>query len=324
MKEYKTNADHSRDRCFPVDSIHNAVYKDGRYTLGLQNGSPCLIAGGRSFTLSCHPYEPCLYITGENGSTTAVHNAFDPCYALEAFQNGKTVESITGFKYDAKDFCRMVEYAADMVDIQIDAAEKVFGGREKKKLPAPENNKGNNNKEEKNGGAQFCTGGKRIIRDDPFYGVVGKYPDSEVDFCLVGNDHSSTGCGAHRDALEQACRELFTDGDEETAWHYDCGEAEGKRVETAVLFAGISDERGANYRGAFCCPPYGVRCSDKDFDIVNAALFPRGTDTLEVYEWTTDWSEYFDAGHEWWGALCYTVYDKALDRFVVIMASATD
>ena len=34
--------------------------------------------------------------------------------------------------------------------------------------------------------------------------------------------------------------------------------------------------------------------------------------------------EYFDEGHEWWGALCLTVYDKTLDRFVVIMASATD
>ena len=63
---------------------------------------------------------------------------------------------------------------------------------------------------------------------------------------------------------------------------------------------------------------------DSDFDRVNAALFPNGTDGLEIYEWTTDWSEFFDDGHEWWGALCFTVYDKTLDRFAVIMASATD
>lgn len=31
-----------------------------------------------------------------------------------------------------------------------------------------------------------------------------------------------------------------------------------------------------------------------------------------------------DGGHEWRGALCYTVYDKKQNRFVVIMASATD
>jgi len=56
----------------------------------------------------------------------------------------------------------------------------------------------------------------------------------------------------------------------------------------------------------------------------NEALFPKGKEGLEVYEWTTDWTEYFDEGHEWWGTLCLTVYDKLLDRMVVIMASATD
>ena len=39
---------------------------------------------------------------------------------------------------------------------------------------------------------------------------------------------------------------------------------------------------------------------------------------------TVDGAEYFDEGHEWWGALCLTVYDETLDRFAVIMASATD
>ena len=60
------------------------------------------------------------------------------------------------------------------------------------------------------------------------------------------------------------------------------------------------------------------------FRKVNSALFPEGTDELEVYEWTTDWSNYFDDGHEWWGAACWSVYDKNMNRYVVIMASATD
>ena len=63
---------------------------------------------------------------------------------------------------------------------------------------------------------------------------------------------------------------------------------------------------------------------DADFDRVNAALFPNGTDGLEVYRWTTDWSDYFDDGHEWWGTLCLTVYDKSTGRFAVLLASATD
>ena len=57
---------------------------------------------------------------------------------------------------------------------------------------------------------------------------------------------------------------------------------------------------------------------------MNAALFPNGIDGLEVFGWTTDWSDYFDEGHEWWGSLCLTVYDQTLGRFVIIMAAATD
>ena len=79
-----------------------------------------------------------------------------------------------------------------------------------------------------------------------------------------------------------------------------------------------------SYGQAFLLPPSGCEYTGKDFRNVNAALFPNGTDVLEAYEWTTGWSEYFDEGHEWWGTLCLTVYDNSLDRFAVIMASATD
>ena len=64
--------------------------------------------------------------------------------------------------------------------------------------------------------------------------------------------------------------------------------------------------------------------TDRDFALVNAALFPNGADELEIYEWDTDWSDYFNDGREWWGTLCLTVYDGTLRRFAVITASATD
>ena len=54
------------------------VYKDEKYTLGTEDGIAYLIANGRRLTLSCHPYEPCLYIKDEAGNLTVVHNAFDP------------------------------------------------------------------------------------------------------------------------------------------------------------------------------------------------------------------------------------------------------
>ncbi len=44
----------------------------------------------------------------------------------------------------------------------------------------------------------------------------------------------------------------------------------------------------------------------------------------DLYEWTTDWSDFFDDGHEWYGACCWSVYDKTMNRYVVMLVSATD
>ena len=37
-----------------------------------------------------------------------------------------------------------------------------------------------------------------------------------------------------------------------------------------------------------------------------------------------DWSDLFDAGHEWYGACCWSIYDKSMNRYVVMLVSATD
>ena len=71
-------------------------------------------------------------------------------------------------------------------------------------------------------------------------------------------------------------------------------------------------------------PVHGRRNKPEDFRKVNEALFPKGTDMLDIYEWTTDWSDLFDAGHEWYGACCWSIYDKSMNRYVVMLVSATD
>lgn len=112
---------------------NSVVYSDKRYVLEWVDDYPFLSVDGRKYRLTCHPYEPCLYITDEEGKKTAVHNSFDPDCVLELFRSGKTVRSITGREYKAKDFCRMVEYAAGRYDIGIDDAEKVFPAKTGKK-----------------------------------------------------------------------------------------------------------------------------------------------------------------------------------------------
>lgn len=154
--------------------------------------------------------------------------------------------------------------------------------------------------------------------EDPFYRLIAEYPDLVVDYFIV-TDERYCGYASHKGALKTAFGRLCEDG-----WNGDPDKAACKSVTTGERFLSERESGKLNYRKAFLCPPHGNSYTDSDFERVSAALFPNGTDKLEVYRWTTDWSDYFDEGREWWGTLCLTVYDKTLDRFVIITASATD
>ena len=159
--------------------------------------------------------------------------------------------------------------------------------------------------------------------DDPYFAVLADYPRSVIDYSILPADPKRIqGSEEHRRALDWASRKLDTD--EEYPLLFDVRRAKGRRIGIEELFTAERPEDRLTYRKAFREPPHLTDYSDADFDRVNAALFPKGTEGLEIYEWTTDWSSYFDDGHEWWGALCLTVFDRALGRFAVIMASATD
>ncbi len=175
---------------------------------------------------------------------------------------------------------------------------------------------------------QEADGGKTIgsrCPDDPFYALIAEYPDCAVDYCIVtGDPQGYRGLSSHREALRLACGRIFSDGRDGEAWHRDLRAAKAKRVDAEELFTSRYREGRLNYRKAFLYPPHENSYTGADFVKINAALFPNGTGGLEAYEWSTDWSDYFGEGHEWRGALCLTVYDKRLDRFAVILASATD
>ncbi len=157
--------------------------------------------------------------------------------------------------------------------------------------------------------------------DDPFYRLLQEYPDLVVVYCLV-KDVRYDGYESHRRALKAAFHRLNEAWNGE--WSGEPDQATGKSISTEELLKKDCPNGKLSYRKAFLKPPHTNSYTGKDFDRVNASLFPSGTDGLEIYEWDTDWSDYFDDGHEWWGTLCLTVYDKNLDRFAVIMASATD
>ncbi len=295
------------------------VYRDDDFTLLQKGGTPYLMAGGRRFMLGCHPYEPCLHITADDGSTTLVHNAFNPIDLLEVFRDGRCVSSITGRRYSARDFCRMVQFAAGKGELGIDDAESVF-----EECPTV---------------AALIIDKTSLVKEDPALELLRHYPDLVPEYYLVKVADGKAGKPgvpgpgreeAHRAALELASHALM-DGDEESEpWHYDIALARAHRISIEELFAreavagsaSQGDIDKCTYRKAFLDPSYGGEYTEADFDRVNAALFPCGEERLEAYEWNTDWSDFFADG-DGRNALCLTVYDPALDRFVVILSSAT-
>ena len=64
------------------------------------------------------------------------------------------------------------------------------------------------------------------------------------------------------------------------------------------------------YVYAFTDPPYGLRCDENEklnhCNETMSRLFGQ-LDQFTIRKWSTNWSNYFDAGNEWWGAFLWTL-----------------
>lgn len=82
------------------------------------------------------------------------------------------------------------------------------------------------------------------------------------------------------------------------------------------------------YRPAFFHTPHGIGGSEQEIQQLFASInvFVLGPDprACEIFSWGTDWSNYFYAGKEWWGAFFWTLRQPGSDIFTVIGASTTD
>lgn len=196
---------------------------------------------------------------------------------------------------------------------------------------------------------------------DPFYEIIKQYDRCVIEYCLMKDDAPYRKMLSHREAVLFAMLRLVDQSledkraaeirwgkavaDDLCPWTYDMDKAKATPIDTAAFLHApeirridrngcrfydcgrnsYPDEAGRiPYWYAFLEPPHGTRYTPDDFRKVNAALFPKGSEALAAYEWTTDWSDYFDDGHEWWGAACWSVYDGRLNRYAVLFASATD
>lgn len=82
------------------------------------------------------------------------------------------------------------------------------------------------------------------------------------------------------------------------------------------------------YADAFSDPPYRLRApleqANAWFHAINEGTFGPLAPGLSVYRWSTNWSDYFDPGHEWWGAFCWTIRRPGTSLVTAIGAATTD
>lgn len=84
---------------------------------------------------------------------------------------------------------------------------------------------------------------------------------------------------------------------------------------------------GTGFAYAFSSPPYRIQLSaealGKLFDkFLNFIIC--GSSNSIIYEWPTNWSNYFEAGEEWWGSFLWTLSNPDSNQIIVIAASTTD
>ena len=75
---------------------------------------------GRTFELTDHPYEPCLYISGAEKIICTLHTAFTTRELIAAFSKGESVKAINWKDNDEKAFCRVLAAALDSGREQLD------------------------------------------------------------------------------------------------------------------------------------------------------------------------------------------------------------
>ena len=73
------------------------VYSGGGYVLGIEDGLLYARIGGETYKLTCHPYEPCLYITDGGGRVTSLKKAAPEADAkLRAIYEAQQTEAASG------------------------------------------------------------------------------------------------------------------------------------------------------------------------------------------------------------------------------------
>lgn len=290
----KAKAPVPKEETPPEDYV---VFRNDRYLLGVEKNQPVIYIDGRRYEISGHYYEPVTWFTDGEGHGARIHD-FEPSCVAELRTN-VTVSDIPTREYDSLDLCEMFEYALEAALtvkwFDPSYAEKFFEGRPKEKAS--------------------------VILKDPAYAVAAQCDRGVFDCRILKEYYPYAGAESHRTALEKAVRDVLRPCRGISKLSFNLKGIEPVLADAADIFAADIPDGQMNFRNAFLGMPEGNGLTKEDFYRLCVAFFPAGTKDLEVYAWPTDWLEYFYDADEPWKACCYTILDRSLDRYVVIMAS---
>ena len=104
------------------------VYEDNERKLYFaEDGhTPMLDYEGKTYSLSCHPYEPMLIIRHKGEDVAYIHNAFYPDDEYKRLLKGELVLSITGKYHNAERFARILTTALDTSCDRIEEVEDMM------------------------------------------------------------------------------------------------------------------------------------------------------------------------------------------------------
>ena len=280
-----------------------------------------------TYYLDSYPYEPCLYVKLNNKMVVIIHNSFNTFEIIDVARNKNKIRAITGKEYGIEEICELLVCAIDskVFDIDISYLEKQLAHEILVK------NKNDNIIENKSKLELYLNEINNNIRElteDVFYKEYKKYAECVLDYCIINSDLNYNGEELHKKvvifAMLKWAKKLKDEYDIDITLNSENMKASRLDAKSFFEISAEGKEKNKQYWYLFLNPPYGCNYKIKDFEYINSILFPKGYDNLEIFEWSTDWSNYFDEGLEWWGARCTSIYDKNMNRFVVIGASATD
>ncbi len=107
----------------------------------------------------------------------------------------------------------------------------------------------------------------------------------------------------------------------------------------------VTDYRGKELAHAILEPPYNIKIeidaelNSKDYYAIKTKKYTEiyrlflddfllfsefQQSDFVIYRWSDDWSNFFEAGKEWWGTYFWTVYNRKNNTIMVFGASETD